>query len=106
MTQVELDDDDRKQRAMKAAAEQVALDALIEKKRSHNRKWNEEINQAEKLISQLSTEADSGKAWVPAQVGMFGDAANDDDEPSDDEQPAPRKRGRGRRGAAAAGAVA
>lgn len=98
MVQVELSDEDRKERAMRAAAEQVELDGLYEKKRSHNREWNEQIRQREELISQLSLEADDGMAWVPAQTDMFG-GANDTDE-EEPEQPKPR-RGKRRRGAAA-----
>ncbi len=106
MKQVELSEEERNERARKQAAEQVELDQLYEMKRSHNRKWNEEIRQAEQRISQLAQEAEEGKAWVQAQTDMFSApaAANTDDdeivEPEDHPPPA-RRGGRRRRGAAA-----
>jgi hypothetical protein len=115
MTQVELSEDERNERSRRQSAEQVSLDNLYAKKESHNREWNEQIKQHEKLISQLAQEAETGKAWVPAQTDMFGGggAENDGDEPSeeaaasDDEDPTPRRRKRGRRGnGATAGAAA
>lgn len=112
-TRVQLTEDERNERARKQAAEQVSLDNLYAKKESHNREWNEQIKQHEKLISQLAEEADTGTAWVPAQTDMFGGGPeNDGDEtPPDaeasDEDPSPRRRKRGRRGnGAAAGAAA
>ena len=115
MKQVELTEEERNERARKQAAEQVSLDNLYAMKESHNREWNEQIKQHEKLISQLAAEAETGKAWVPAQTNMFdGPPENDGgDDPdteasSDDEDPAPaRRRKRGRRGnGASAGAAA
>ncbi len=106
MIQVELSDEERNERAMRAAAEQVELDGIIEKKRSHNREWNEQIHQREALISQLCTEADDGKAWVPAQADMF--PANDGDEDgvvADEPEPTPPRGRRGRRPRAAAAAA-
>lgn len=95
MTQVQLSDEERNERARQQAAEQVKLDDLYEKKRSHNRKWNEEIRQLEGAISQLAKEAEDGVAWVPAQTDMFG--ANDS-EPDPEPEPAPARQRRGRRG--------
>lgn len=116
LKEVELSEDERNERSRKASSEQVLLDKLYAKKESHNREWNEQIKQHEKLISQLSTEADTGKAWVPAQTDMFGGGGAENDgseEPEeavaveDDEDPTPRHRKRGRRGnGAAAGAAA
>ena len=117
MTQVELSEDERNERSRRQSAEQVALDLIYAKKESHNREWNEQIKQHEKLISQLAQEAETGKAWVPAQTDMFGGggAENDDEAAAaaasdDDEEPTPNRRSklRGRRGngAAAAGAAA
>lgn len=103
MIQVELSDEERNERAMRAAAEQVELDGIIEKKRSHNREWNEQINQREALISQLSLEADEGKAWVPAQADMFpANDGDDDDAASGEPEPTPPRGRRGRRPRAAA----
>lgn len=106
MKQVELSEDERNERSRRQSAEQVSLDNLWAKKESHNREWNEQIKQHEKLISQLAQEAETGKAWVPAQTDMFGGAPeNDGEEPTeeaaasdDDEDPSPRRRKRGRRG--------
>lgn len=97
MTQVALSDEDRNERARQQAAEQVKLDDLYEKKRSHNRKWNEEIRQLEGTISQLAKEAEEGIAWVPAQTAMFEDSANDAE--PDPTPPARQRRGRRRNGA-------
>lgn len=102
MVRVQLGEDERNERARQQAAEQVKLDELLEKKRSHNREWNEQILQMEATISQLAKEAESGEAWVPAQTGMFeeesgsNDTGDDGDEPPN--EPPARKR-RARRGA-------
>lgn len=101
MVQLELNEDERNERARLQAARQVELDELLEKKRSHNREWNEKILQLEGNISQLAKEAESGVAWVPAQADMFGaGGSNDTDEGGDEptNEPPARKR-RARRGA-------
>ena len=107
MTQVELSEDERNERSRRQSAEQVALDLIYAKKESHNREWNEQIKQHEKLISQLAQEAETGKAWVPAQTDMFGGGGAEND---DEEEPTPnlrsKRRGRRGNGAAAAGAAA
>lgn len=100
MVQVELTEDDVKQRSAKLAADELEREKLLEKKRTHNRKWNEEIKQVAASISVLAAEVDTGRAWVPAQEGLFGEAENDA------EQAPPERRRRGRRSAAANGAEA
>lgn len=102
MVQVELDADDIKQRSAKLAADELERDKLLEKKRTHNRKWNEEIKQVAASISVLAAEVDTGRAWVPAQEGLFGEGAENDAE----EAPPAGRRRRGRRSAAANGAEA
>lgn len=99
MVQQELSEDDWKQRAEKLASEEAARFALLDKKSTHNKKWNEELIQLRESIKQLTDEVETHTAWVPAQADMFG--ANDDvgEEPSDEPPP---KRRRGRRGAGAA----
>jgi len=87
MVQVELSEDERNERARLQAAEQVKLDALLEKKRSHNREWNEQILQLEGTISQLAKEADDGQAWVPAQESMFSGGGSNDTDASEAEEP-------------------
>ena len=101
MVQVDLDEDDWKQRAEKLASEEAARFALLDKKRTHNAKWNEELIQLRESIKQLTEEVESHSAWVPAQATMFG--ANDEingEEPAEEAAPARRRRG-GRRGGAA-----
>lgn len=111
MKQVSLDEEERNARARAATALKLELDALDEKKASHNRQWNEELRQLDTRITQLSTEAETGKAWVPAQTDMFGGANDvdgvdaDADAVDEDEAPKRRRRG-GRRGLEAAGDAA
>lgn len=101
MVQVELSQEDWEQRAEKLAADEAARFALIEKKQTHNKKWNEELIQLRDSIKQLTAEVKTHMAFVPAQADMFG--ANDGGEGSDEDEPAepPARRRRGRRGAAA-----
>lgn len=103
MVQVELSEEDWKQRAEKLAAEEAARIALLAKKKTHNKKWNEELIQLRESIEQLTEEVDTHQGWVPAQADMFG--ANDGGEGSDEEPaeeaPARRRRGSGRRRAEA-----
>jgi hypothetical protein len=103
MVQVELDEEARNERARSNSAAQVELDALVAKKDSHNREWNEQIKQLESRISLLANEAETGLAWVNRQETMFG--ANDvDEEPAEEADEQAPKRGRGGRRKRAAGA--
>lgn len=43
---------------------------LAEKKRTHNRKWNEELIQLDDAINELAEEVETGQAWVDAQIGL------------------------------------
>lgn len=45
---------------------------LAEKKRSHNREWNEQLRQIDKVIAQLAEEVDSGQAYVDARLKLPG----------------------------------
>jgi hypothetical protein len=104
MVQVELNEDDWKQRAEKLASEEAARFALLDKKKTHNKKWNEELIQLRESIQQLTEEVESHSAWVPSQADMFGSA---NDGGPDEEEPAepPARRRRGRRGGAQASAT-
>lgn len=73
LTQAEI-----KERAAELADAEVEREELLEKKRSHNREWNEQLKQSRIHICKLAAEVQTGKAWVSAQTGMFAD---DDDEP-------------------------
>lgn len=95
MVQVELSEDDWKQRAEKLAAEETQRFKLLDKKKTHNAKWNEELIQLRESIRQLTEEVETRMAWVPAQTDMFG--ANDDGNGEDSEEEAPAKRRRGGR---------
>ena len=104
MVQRELSEDDWKQRAEKLASEEAARIALHAKKKTHNKKWNEELIQLRESIEQLTEEVDTRMAWVPAQTDMFGandDGTNGADE-SEEEAPARRRRGRRTRAEATA----
>lgn len=94
MVQVELSEDDWKQRAEKLSSEEAARIALKAKKKTHNKKWNEELIQYNSSIEQLTEECETRTAWIPAQSDMFG--ANDAGNGEADEEPKPRGR-RGRR---------
>lgn len=100
MVQVELNEDDWKQRAEKLAADEAARFALLDKKKTHNKKWNEELIQLRESIKQLAEEVDTKTAWVPAQADMF--PANDETAAEEPEDEPPARRRRGRRGAGAA----
>lgn len=112
MVQVELTQDEWEQRSAKLAEDEQSRFDLIDKKKTHNRKWNEELIQLREGIRQLTEEVNTRKAWVPAQAQMpfggGGEAANDDDEPAAAEAPARRRgrRGGGRRGNGAAAEAA
>ena len=113
MVRVELSPEEWEQRSAKLAEDEQARFDLIDKKQTHNRKWNEELIQLRDSIKVLTEEVNTRQAWVPAQTGMFeGGASNDADEPADEEAeeaapPAGRSRRRGRRGnGATTGAVA
>ena len=82
MVQVELSQEDWEQRAAKLASEEAARFALLDKKKTHNNKWNEELIQLRESIKQLTEEVDTHMAWVPAQADMFGanDGGNGPDE--------------------------
>ena len=101
MMQVELGQDEVEKRSAKLASEELAREELLEKKRSHNRLWNEELKQARERINQLSTEVHTGKAWVPAQSDLFdaetGEAFDEDPESPTEVPPPAKRRGRGRR---------
>jgi soluble cytochrome b562 len=90
MIQVELSDDQISQRSAKLASEELDRAKLLEKKRTHNRKWNEELKQYTTSISVLAAEVDTHQAWVPAQAGMF----DEDGVAAEDEAPQKRRRGR------------
>lgn len=105
MVQVELSEDDVRQRSAKLASDELEREKLLEKKRSHNRKWNEELREVAASISVLAAEVDTGRAWVPAQEGLFEGSAENDAE-DETEQAPPARRRRGRRAASANGAVA
>lgn len=103
MVQVELSAEDITERSAKLASEELERERLLEKKRSHNREWNEQLRQTRDRIHQLAEEVDTGKAWVPAQAGLFeGDAENDSEPEPEPEEPPARRGRRGRRAAVAA----
>lgn len=105
MVQQELTAEEWDARAAKLAeVEQERID-LLAKKKTHNRKWNEELIQKRETIAQLTEEVNTRTAWVPAQRDMFGGAANDDADGEADEAPAGRRRRRGRRGSASGEAL-
>ncbi len=100
MVQVELTEEQIKQRSAKLASEELARGELLKKKSTHNNKWNEELKQINASISVLAAEVDSHLAWVPAQETMFeGQGASNDDDEAAEEAP-PERRRRGRRAAA------
>jgi len=107
MVQVELSEDHWKQRAEKLASEEAARIALKAKKKTHNKKWNEELIQLDSSIAVLTEEVETRTAWVPAQADMFGanDSEPSEEEPAD-EAPAPGRRRRGRRSRTEANASA
>lgn len=45
---------------------------LAEKKRSHNREWNEQLRQLDGIIENLAEEVDTGEAWVDARMKLPG----------------------------------
>ena len=101
MVKVELSQEDWEQRAEKLASEEAERFALLAKKKTHNKKWNEELIQLRESIEQLTEEVKTHSAYVPAQADMFG--ANDGGSEPDEEEPAePPARRRGRRGRGAA----
>jgi hypothetical protein len=102
MVQVELSKEEWDKRAEALAAEEQACIDLLAKKKTHNRKWNEELIQHRARIEALTEEVNTGKAWVEAQTDMFGggEAANDDGE-EESEETRPRGRRSRRRTAAA-----
>lgn len=56
------------ERADKLAREVRRSEELAEKKRSHNREWNEQLRQHAEEIGRLALEVESGEAWVSAQL--------------------------------------
>ena len=104
MVQVSLSADEVEKRSASMASQELERGQLLEKKRTHNRKWNEELKQYGTNIDVLAAEVDSHQAWVPAQEQLF-DAANDDAEDAE-EAPKPARGRRGRRAAANGGAEA
>lgn len=97
MIQVDLSDVEVEKRSQKLAVEELDREKLLEKKRTHNREWNEQLRQSRERIGQLATEVNTRKAWVPAQEDMFGEAAGEPDEtPDEDETPAAGRRRRRR----------
>jgi hypothetical protein len=94
MVQVELSEDDVKQRSAKLASEELERETLLEKKRTHNRKWNEQLKQVGSSISVLAAEVDTGRAWVPAQQDIFGVDGSNDVAAAEIDPPARRRRGR------------
>jgi hypothetical protein len=103
MMQIDLSDEEVAQRSAKLASEEIERELLREKKRTHNREWNEQLRQADTRIAVLAKEVDSHQAWVPAQAALFGE--NDTEEETEpDEAPPPARRGR--RAAAEDGAAA
>jgi hypothetical protein len=104
MVQVDLSDEEVAQRSAKLASEEIERELLLEKKRTHNREWNEQLKQANTRIAVLAKEVDSHQAWAPAQAALFGE---NDTEEEPEETPPPARRGRrGRRAAAEDGAAA
>lgn len=63
----DLTEDEKNAKAESLAAACKDREKLEEKKRTHNRKWNEELIQLDDQISELAEEVNSGQAWVPAQ---------------------------------------
>lgn len=47
-------------------------EVIAEKKRSHNREWNEQLRQLDVVINTLSEEVDSGQAYVDANMLLPG----------------------------------
>ena len=72
MVQAKLTDDQITAKGQELADECQKLDKLKEKKRSHNRKWNEEIRELEAHITELSEEIESGEHWISAQDQLPG----------------------------------
>jgi hypothetical protein len=72
MVQAKLTDEQITQKGEQLADEVQELDALKERKRSHNRKWNEEIRLHEKTITELADQIESGEAWISAQDQLPG----------------------------------
>lgn len=105
MVQVELSEEDWKQRAEKLASEEAERIKLKAKKKTHVKRWNEDLIQLDASIVQLTEEVDTRKAWVPAQEDMFGANDTGEDEAAAEEAPRGRRRRRGARaGEQAAGA--
>jgi hypothetical protein len=102
MVQVELSEEDWKQRAERLASDEASRIALHAKKKTHNKKWNEELIQLRESIEQLTEEVDTRMAWVPAQADMFGGANDGGNGADETEEEAPARRRRGRRSRAEA----
>lgn len=67
----DLSDDELAKKGEQLAGEVKDRENLLEKKRSHNREWNEQIRQIDERVNVLAEEVDSGQAWVSAQGGLF-----------------------------------
>lgn len=109
MVQVDLTPEEWEQRSAKLAEDEQARFDLIDKKRTHNRKWNEELIQLRDGIKQLTEEVNTRKAWVSAQESMpfagGSEPANDEEPPAEEAPRGRRRRGRRANGAAAAEAA-
>lgn len=72
MVQKELTEEEVAAKADELAAQTLRREELAEKKRSHNREWNEQLRQFHERITQLATEIEAGEAWVSAQQQFPG----------------------------------
>jgi predicted nucleic acid-binding protein len=71
MIQKRLNEAELRARSDELAQAELDREALLEKKRSHNREWNEKLRQFRETIRQLSTEVNTGEAWVSAQAELY-----------------------------------
>lgn len=67
MVEHELTEDEIKVKGEELAALCRKREKLEEKKRTHNREWNEQLIQYTTAINTLAEEVENGIAWVPAQ---------------------------------------
>lgn len=67
MVERNLSDDEVRAKGEELAALCQKHEKLAEKKRNHNRKWNEELITLDAAIKELSEEIERKTAWVSAQ---------------------------------------
>lgn len=67
MVERELGDDELRAKGEELAALCQKHEKLSEKKRNHNRKWNEELITLDEAIREVSEQIERKTAWVPAQ---------------------------------------